>query len=117
MLGNSYCLETMARLRYRYGLPAASWPPWGCYVSSNVGFRIQHRRNIAMRIAIVAAGLVVAGWADVPPAPPQQPPQPGHQYRVLTPPPQPYRPQLPMGPAQGSIERCLQIQSRGGLSC
>ena len=28
-----------------------------------------------------------------------------------------YRPQPPMGPAQGSIERCLQIQSRGGLSC
>lgn len=73
---------------------------------------------MSMRILGLAGMLLLSvGWTDAPP-PISTPPQPQYQYRVLTPPPpQPYRPQLPMGPAQGSIERCLQIQQRGGLSC
>jgi len=73
---------------------------------------------MAIRIAIIGAAILLAGWTETPPPVGATPPPQGqYQYRMLTPPPAPYRPQPPVGPAQGSIERCLQIQSRGGLSC
>ena len=72
---------------------------------------------MATRIAIIAAALLLAGWTEPHPPPVGSTPPPQYQTRVLPPLTQPHRPQLPMGPVGGSIERYLQIQQRGGLSC
>jgi len=73
---------------------------------------------MAIRIAIF--GLLLAGWTDATPASPYllQPYAHMPSYHQPLPMPQPVRPTVPSGPALGSpIERCLQIQQRGGLSC
>jgi len=70
------------------------------------------------RLALLST-VLLAAWGE-PPAP-LFPPQPyAHMPsehaplpRYGSPPPS----QVPPGPAHGSLERCLQLQARGGLSC
>ena len=65
--------------------------------------------------AIFGAALRLAGWTDAPP--PLKPYTHMPSTHQPLPMPQPVRPTVPSGPTLGSpIERCLQIQQRGGLS-